>query len=361
MNELITEKIQLLEENYKAIQKKFLFKESLMNLVAGLIFTSADRKVDADKLTECKKIFASHVGIFSNMRKMMDTLIISKMALTDDPEKYIQDVAAVYKKLRGVKFSDNPYTILSSVLICDTGIQDDCDDIVKKADEIMKRMKKDHPFLTSSGDTASVILMALSYKDVDTLINDLEEGYEYIRNTYKGVITSDAAQGICEIFAMTYGDIKSKCDRFMKIYKAFKAKKETLYGDQDCIVLASLIDIDMTPEALAAEISETAVLIKDINGLDGKSLDESKRKIYAALIVSDAHGKDALMIKNPVITNTISMITTQKIVNMITVISNIAPSVIGAMVDTGDSTDKDTTQDTAPSVSGNSVSKAEKV
>ena len=331
MNDLIMKKCELLVNNKNAIHRKFLFENDLMSVVAGLIFTEADKEADIEKMRECRKILRKKTNIFSKLRATVELALLSSMALSEDPEKYINDVTEVYEKFSKLKLVDNTYMVLASMLICDTGGIDDIDDIIAKSDEIMKQMDKKHPFLTSSEDTSFSVLLALSYKDVDTIINDIEEGYSYIKKTYKSGVTSNAVQCLCEVLAVTYGDMKSKCDKVMRIYKAFDERKSPFGKEQEFAAIGTLTDINLSPDELAGEILETDEFLKNQSGF--KSMDKSRRMMYATLLVADVYGKDAAIISNPLISNTLSIITAQRIAKIISIIGNIAPSIAGAIVD----------------------------
>ncbi len=56
MNEILKDKCNLLADNYMVIYNGFQFEEDQICKVAGLIYTSADRRAEAEKLTECRKI-----------------------------------------------------------------------------------------------------------------------------------------------------------------------------------------------------------------------------------------------------------------------------------------------------------------
>ena len=171
MNELIREKCDLLASNCSSIHKKFFLEAKLMSVASGMIFTSADREADIDKMKECRKLLEKKTGILSNYRQTTELMILSKMALSDDPEKYLDDVITAYKGISKGKFLENSYMMLAAILICDFERLNDLDDIAAKTEEIMKRMNKEHPMLTDKGDTSFAVLLALSYKNVDTIIN----------------------------------------------------------------------------------------------------------------------------------------------------------------------------------------------
>ena len=340
MNTAVSEKCILLEKNRSAVKDKFAFEEGLMGVIAGFIYTSEQAEADADKLTECRKILRKQTGIFSDMRATAELVILSKMALSEDPEKYLEDIKEVNEKICGAKLSKGTNAILAAVIICDMGMQAECDEAVGKAKELMKRMNKDHPFLTGADDISPVVLMALSYKETDKLLADLEEGYSYIKKTYKPGISSDAVQGVCEILAMSYGDMKAKCDKVMRIYKVLKDKKLDFSTDAKFSVLAALAETDAAPETLAADIADASEFLKTMKGFDKSRMDDKERFMYATLVVADVYGRDSSVAGSTVINNTISIITAKRNAAIMNLVMNIAPTLLGACADTAEPEEK---------------------
>ena len=51
-------------------------------------------------------------------------------------------------------------------------------------------------------------VVRLTDKSADTIVKDIEEAYDYLKNTCKVKASSDAVQGISEVLAISYGDTK---------------------------------------------------------------------------------------------------------------------------------------------------------
>ena len=187
-----------------------------------------DKEADIDKLIECRSILKKHTGFFSEYRETVKLALLSEMALTGDPEQYIEDVKDVYKKLHKGHFRDNSYMVLAAMLLCDFGRQNDADAIIEKHNEILQRMNKLHPVLTDSADISYVIILALSDRSADTIIEDMTTCLDYLKKELKIKISSDSIQGLSEILALTDGDIREKCDSVMKIYDTLKETKPRL-------------------------------------------------------------------------------------------------------------------------------------
>lgn len=333
MTERLRNKCELFLRNHNAVSKKFMFEKDMMSIAAGLIFTGADKEADIEKLTECRKILTKHTGFFSEYRDAVKLALLSEMALSENPEQYIEDVKAVYKKLHKGKFRDNSYMVLAAMLTCDLGKQERADEIVEKHNEIMKQMNKLHPILTDSEDISYVILLALSDRPVDPIISDMNECFDYLRKTCKIKAGADSVQGLSEILALTDGNIREKCDKIISIYDILKDNKADIKGGYAFSALGALIGIDETPEVIAHEIIEADAFLDGCKGFDEKSVNKNQRLMFAVMLAAESYGSNSSVISNTFINNALGIIKAHQIATVITIISNVLPTVLGAIVD----------------------------
>ena len=354
MTDQLRNKCELFTKNRSAILGKFLFEKAMMSIVAGLIFTGADKEADPERLAECRKILEKHTGFFSKYRDTVKLALLSEMALSKDPEQYIDDVKAVYRKLNKGKIKDNTYTVLAAMLICTFEKQDSTDESLEKYHEILKHMEKLHPFLTDSEDISYVILLALSDRPVDLILSDMNECFDYLKNTCKIKAGPDAVQGLSELLALTNGDIREKCDRVDSLYHALKESKLGIDDGFACIALGTLVGIDETAEQLANEIIEADEYLKQSKGFDEKSVDKNHRLMFAIILVAESCEMNTSMLSNTLVSSALTIIRWKQIATMITIIGNILPSALGALANQ-DSTETDKTSDSEEQNSESSV------
>ena len=328
MNEALNDKCELLLKNCSAIHRKYFLNDKLLSLMAGLIFASADKEADTDRLKECKKILDKNTGLLSNLRANPELVILSKMALSDDPEKYIQDVSDVYKKIHKGTQLENSYMALAAVLICDFGRQDEAEDLIAKAEQIKSLMNKEHPVLTSTEDTSFIMLLARTEKSVDTIIKDIDEAYDYLKRTCKVKASSDAVQGLCEVLAISYGDTKEKCDKVVRIFNTFSDRGAKFGTDSEFIVLGSLINANIDTDTLVNEVLEAEARLKDLKGFKDSEMDRKKRMMYASMLVAEVYGMQSAVIGNSIISNALSTVITKQIATAVSIAINLASAAI---------------------------------
>ena len=333
MTERLRNKCDLFLRNRNAVSKKFLFEKGIMSIAAGLIFTGADKETDIEKLNECRKTLNKHTGFFSEYRDAVKLALLSEMALSENPEQYIDDVKAIYRKLHKGKFKDNSYMVLAAMLTCDLGKQESADEIVEKHNEIMKQMNKLHPILTDSEDISYVILLALSDRPVDSIISDMNECFDYLKKTCKIKAGPDSVQRLSEILALKEVDIREKCDKVISIYDILKNNKADITGGCAFSALGTLVGVDEAPEVIAREIIEADVFLDGCKGFDEKSVNKNQRLMFAVMLAAESCGTSSSVISNTFINNALGIIKAQQIATMITIISNVLPTVLGAITD----------------------------
>ncbi len=333
MTDQVLKKCELLVKNRDAIHKKFKFEDTLVSVVAALMFTTEDTEADVDKMYECRKLLKKNTSIFSNLRDTTELMIASRMTLSDDPEKYLEDIKTVYGRIGKLKLINNEYMAAASIQVVDMGRAGDIDEIVTKAEEIMKRMSKDHPVLTSKDDTPGAIFLAISDRSVDTIISDIEEGFNYLKKVNKIKAESDAIQGLCEALALTTGDVIAKCDRTVKISTAFKNNDAPYAADNMLSSLGALAELDTDPDTLAREIIEAADYLNDIVGFKDESMDKKKRMMYASLLVASVYGNTPDMMSSSVISNTVTFVKAANMKAMMSIVSSIISSLLPAIAE----------------------------
>ena len=328
MTDELKNKCGLLIHNLEVINKKYMLEDAGLCLMAAIVFTSADKEADADRLAECRKILDKNTSLLSNLRANPKMVLLSKMALSDEPEQYVSDVRDVYQKIHKGTQLENSYMSLAAIHICDLGRQDEAEELIDKAEQITQRMNKEHPILTASDDTPFIMLLALTEKSVDTILGDIEEAYDYLKNTCKIAASSNSIQGLSEVLAISYGDTKEKCDKVMRLLNALKAKDAKIGSDSEIIVLGSLIDCGIDTDSLVNEIIEAEALLAENKRFKGEKADMKKRLMYASMLASEVFGRQYAVMDNSVMSNILSGVIAKQISLAISIATNLASAAI---------------------------------
>ena len=199
MDSNLKSKIDLFIQNRQAVGDAFIFEYGLNCMVSSLILTNANRRADIEKIKEARKILASKTSILSSFRVTVELAVLTKMSIQTDPEKYIDDVLAVYKTLRGKRIIEYNCMVLSAMTIVDLGLMNEAANIAKRMESIVDKLSKKHPLLSDESDIAFAVLLALSEKDDDALVDEIEECYVYLKKELKVKADANAIQGLSEL------------------------------------------------------------------------------------------------------------------------------------------------------------------
>ena len=308
MNSELVRKLELLASNKQAIDKGFYFEMGMSQVVAGLLFASDGKEADIERMKEARNILKKKAGVFSAFRDAAELVILARMAMAPDMEKYIDDLIGVFNVLMKGKVFEDSYMVLTAMIIVDRGRKEDAETIKATTDEIMRRMSKLHPILTSSEDLALAALLAMSGRDIDAVINDMEESFVYTKKELKIRADSNSIQALSQILALTEGDMKAKCDKVAELFAAFKEHGSKFGTYLEFPALGTLLDVEVPSEVLVQEIIDGADFLKQSKGFGGLSMDKKTRLMFAALLAGNAYSNgrnssDSIATNNAIITN----------------------------------------------------------
>ena len=322
MNSEFTNKLELLASNKKAIDKGFYFEMGISQVVAALLFASAGQAADIEKMKEARNILKKKAGVFSAFRDATELVVLARMALTPDMEKYIDDLIEVFNVIKKGKVFEDSYMVLTAMIIVDRDRKADAESIKDTTDEIMNRMSKLHPILTSSEDLALAALLAMSGRSVDAVIDDMEVCYQYTKKELKVKAENNSIQALSQILAVTEGDMKAKCDKVAELFAAFKENGSKFGTYLEFPALGTLLDVDVPTDVLVPEIIEAADFLKKSKGFGGLSMDKKTRLMFAALLASEIYtgSNDGAygLINSAIVTNSaIAMVIAEEIAIMV--------------------------------------------
>lgn len=287
MNTELKEKCNLLVKNRKTITDTFSWDSGLMSLAAATLFTSRGLIADKTRLKECEAIIKSKTGAFSEFRGNVKIPLLCKMALSDHPEKYFENVETLYKLLNKSKWIGNEYKILAAITICDHADESEYDLFVNRTNEIYSRMKQEHPWLTSDEDIPFAAILAVSGLDVGQLIEEMECDYAILKKTFHD---SNAVQSLSHILALDEQSAEVKCAKVESIYQELKAIKHKYGTGYELATLGTLTMLDMEEKEVANLIAEIDDYLKGQKGFGDFVLGSTERRLYAAQLVLNQYG-----------------------------------------------------------------------
>ena len=319
MREAITRKCDLLIENWKLIHKGFWLENGSLAAIAASAFAEKGQAADVERLKECHKILKKKEGIFSEFRGNSELIVSSKMALSSDPERYLEDVTGVYAKFQKGKVWGSSYRALAAMTICDVGKASEADAVIEKTNEIMKGMNKTHPFLTSDEDTSFAVLLAISDKKTEDILEELEEIYKSLKKKFS--LHDNAVFSLSQVLASYAGNAQDKADKAIEIFDAFAAVGAKYGKGYELASLGTLIGLGAGPEDIASEVAEAADYLKGNRGFGAFDMGKATRLMFGTMIVAGDNSDENYKVGASVISGTVARVIAEQTAMMVAIMA----------------------------------------
>lgn len=290
MKTTVQRRCELLVENRQLVSKASVLESSLLRAVAAASYTEKDMSADVDQLKDCIKLLKKKQGAFSYLRGNTMLIIASRMALSGNPEGYLDDVIEVYKVFQKGKFFGSYYRVLASMSICDAGRSAQAEEIIEKTNALLKEMSKSHPWLTNEEDTSFAVLLAMTDKSIDEILTELEGSYQYIKKNFS--FHDNAAYSLSQVLTTLDGSYDQKGDKALEIYNAFKEAGSKYGKNYELASIGALVNTDMNTEDLVSEVIEVAEFLKGKKGFGALEMDRYTRLMLGTMIVSGIYSNE---------------------------------------------------------------------
>lgn len=327
MKNEVMKKCDLLVENLRAYSRGFWFNNHLLNVIAAMSYSEKGKVADISRVKECRKLLRRKQNILSYFRGNNELIAATSMALSNDPEQYIDELVGVYNRFQQGKILGSTFRALASITICDAGKASEADSIIARTNEIMALMKSKHPFITTSEDTSLAVILAMTDKSVDDILNELENTYVTIKSRF--TFHENAAYSLAQMLTAFEGNYESKCDKALDLFNEFKTVGSGYGKDYELASLGILTNISMNTCDIVSEVVEAAKYLKGKKGLGFWSVYRHTRLMIAATIVHSAYAGEDSAASASVIGGTISRVIAEQIMLMV-IVASAATSAAGS-------------------------------
>lgn len=274
--------------NRNTVNSMFKWENDLLVAAGSTVFFNRNVVADAAKLENCKKILKENVGIFSNFRGNVELPLVCMLAVSDCPEEKLQKTKKYYDVLKQ-EFFGSEYLVLAAAVLADMVPEEQVVRMAEKARSIYNKMKKDHPFLTSSEDSVYAVLMAVSEKGDEVLMEEMEVAYKKLKEHFS---SSNEVQALAHVLSIAEGGVDEKCNKVVALYDALR-DADVKYGKyHELVVLASLALLPVEQRVLVEDIKAVDAFLADQKGYGFFGLDKKTRLMHAAMIVSADYTKN---------------------------------------------------------------------
>ncbi len=315
------EELQMICDDFLAkremASKTFAWYNSCLHPVcAGILLDKPE--VTKEEIEQCKKLLEKSTGMFSELRGTVFPTVVSHLAVSENPEVFLEQVLRVYKMLKNVAVPSS-YLSLVALIIAAFADEDRYEKVIFKAKDIYDRMKHEHPFLTSGEDGPFAAMLALDAKTPEVLIQESERCFKFLKGNFS---SRNAVQGLSFIMAMGEGDSLEKCRRFMDIYTTFKMRGYKFGADYFLSVMGAVSLLPFDINELVDDVIAVTEYLEGKPGFGALSASKKDRMTHATVIVSKEYLSKCVgqVMDVPMFSATIAGVTTAIIMQTATTI-----------------------------------------
>lgn len=326
MDERLKSMVDRIVADRKVLRKKMTWEmdSNATAIMSAYLYASAGKCADVDKYVEAKKILKKSVSAFSEFRGVAFTLVATKMALSDDPQKYVDEAFQVYRKLRGLhKLTASAYMVMASLIIYENGGLAKADENIDKLEEIYKKLKSEHPMLIWDSDRGFLAMLVTSGLNIDSIVEETQACYEANK---KVAFSKDAVHSLAQILAVVPKSTQEKTDMVKALISGFKAAKIPVSKEFGLGAVAALTLLDMSVDEIVSSVAEVDAYLKTQKGFKWYSVSPRIRHMYAQMVVAIDRLADSSAVSTTVVANTITNVIIQEILMMIIVCQMAASS-----------------------------------
>ena len=269
-------------KNRDTLKNVFKWEHDQIVSASSLSFLNRGILADEVKLEKCKKLLKENTSLFSSFRGNVEVPMVAQLAMAAVPENKMEKTRKVYGILKQ-EFYGSEYLVLAASILADMVSEEGAVQITQKARNIYNRMKKNHPFITSGEDTVYAVLMAVSDKSDEILMEEMEVCYKELKESFSA---SNEVQALSHMLAIAEGSPEEKCKKVVDLYNALRAS-EVKYGKYyELVALASIAMLPVDKDVLVEDIKAVDAFLEEQKGYGFWGLDRKTRLMHAAMIVS---------------------------------------------------------------------------
>ncbi|MDD3414562.1 MAG: DUF4003 family protein [Lachnospiraceae bacterium] len=308
MNDQITKSCNLLLDSREKIKTVFRWEGGLIHLACAGIYVLKQKEVEVSVLKDCKELIDQKVGIFSNFRGTAKATIASMIAVSENPERTLNNGLTVYQLLKK-EFFTSTYLPLTAMVIAQMAEPHQYETIAARTKRIYNQIKEKHPFLTSCEDSANCALLALSEKSDDELINEIEHCYQLLKPNF---FSSNAILSLSHVLALGQGTAEEKCRKTMDLFNGLKAAGYKYGTSYELPTLGVMALSEGLKDEIIRDMLEINNWLASQKGFGLFSSVTAKQKLMYSGIVAQCQYINSDTMQSTALNSTISLIIAQE-------------------------------------------------
>ena len=283
MQEALRLRCEKFIENRDLLKENFKMSSIYLHALSANYFLSTKQAVDISKMKEAREILRKNVGLFSNYKGIAELLIISILAVSENPEEKLAMAIKYNEKLRE-KFRASQYLTLASIILTDLVDENEIDELINRGRDIFDGMKKNHRWLTGQEDTVMALLLAFSERENTALFDDMEEVYDLITPVFR---KNNYSQMLSHILTLNEGSNTAKVTKVLDVFNGLEGEGRKYGKTFELAVLATVVNIEESAETIVRDTLAVDELLSKYDGYGPFAITKRGRLMHALMLVVD--------------------------------------------------------------------------
>lgn len=297
---------------------KWEVEANMCAIMGSMIMVSKNATANASKYDECKKILKKNAGVFSEFRGLANAMVITKMAVAENPEEYLKGCMEVYKKLRELhKWTASPFMVMAAMTIFEHGGLARADENIASLEEFYKNLKKAHPFLINDQDRGYLAMLITCGLNPTVMEEKIESNYQACKSL---AMSKDSVNSLAQILALSNKKPEENAEEIDALLKALRQRKCYISKYSGLSALGALSLLDMSIEEKADQIVEICEYIAKHRAFKWYNMNKGNRAIFASMILFMANADEMNKEIIASIGETLTMVIVEQVITTIIIL-----------------------------------------
>lgn len=197
----LSEKLQLLKENYAEAKAEFRWDMAIFNHFIALNYATKNKTVDSERIKEIKRYIKENTGVFSKFRGNSLPLMSLMLSFEENYKEIFNEIEEWSNKLKDNKISSYEYGPMIAYILIKNSNYEDREEKIRRTKLFYEDMADNHMFLTAKDDYVYATLLGCTDLDVKETCNKIEFIYNKLNGM--GYARRNGLQTVSHILALS--------------------------------------------------------------------------------------------------------------------------------------------------------------
>ena len=294
MRQSLLERCEAQIHNEAVLRKADRFEFEQLIKFGAFMHASAERESDPRRIKACKLVLQEKALAFARFREPLKYVLQTKMALSDDPIVFIEDVLDVYEQLREGRMQPGEVLAMAATAIVENCPADRRDAVVEKAIAEYEKAAELRSLLGDGPDVLLVILMVMAGKEADQAAGEIRDLLQEMKEKYR--LDSNAARYIAMVLVLSDNPVDNKVADLFRLFDACDKTGHATSADNLMVVYTIFADSKYDFGELVTAISEVDEWLKKKKGYGSFGIGGHGRSLFAALLAFEDIDADCTVV-----------------------------------------------------------------